>query len=105
MWPDVPSDPWPEPGDYWRYVREGGEPMQCSDEQRRRGNLTGGVWGICAPNGAIGQLMLHTVREHEEDGTISVRPGDGSSNSILISGGEAVASWHGYIEHGVWLEA
>lgn len=51
----------------------------------------------------IGNLELHTVREHE-DGTISVRPGDGSSNSILISGSRG-RKWHGYIEHGIWRTA
>jgi hypothetical protein len=40
------------------------------------------------------------VREHE-DGTISVRPGDGSSNSILITGHDG-EQYHGYIECGVW---
>jgi hypothetical protein len=41
------------------------------------------------------------VREHE-DGTISVLPGDGSSNSILVSRRDK--SWHGYIRHGVFEE-
>lgn len=95
-------DPWPEPGDYWRHVRPDGSSM-VAEGAPGNGNLTGGVWGICAPNGAIGTLMRHTVREHEEDGTISVRPGDGSSNSILIGWGD-VRQWHGYIEHGVWSE-
>lgn len=47
-----------------------------------------------------GRLEHHTVRE-EDDGTISVRPNDGSSNSIQITGGQG-REWHGYIEHGVW---
>jgi hypothetical protein len=46
-------------------------------------------------------LSIHTVRE-EDDGTISVRPGDGSSNSILIKYRAEPTWWHGYIEHGVW---
>lgn len=92
-------DPWPDPGDYWRVTNDEGEPLESDDS----GNLAGGVWMICAPNGAIGTLSKHTVRE-EDDGTISVRLGDGSSNSILIGGG-AGASWHGYIERGVWREA
>jgi hypothetical protein len=97
---DLPADL--EPGTYWRYLDETGEPMECSAEQRARGNLTGGVWGFCAPNGAgIGTLMLHTVREHE-DGTATIAPGDGSSNSVLISSGER--SWHGFLERGVWRE-
>lgn len=43
-------------------------------------------------------LPVHTVREHE-DGTISVRPGDGSSNSILVKQGDG-QQWRGYIDHG-----
>lgn len=38
----------------------------------------------------------HEVDEHD-DGTISVQPKPGNSNSILCS-----CSWHGYIDHGVW---
>ena len=97
-------DPWPEPGDYWRYLdRETGEPMDAGDEYFQRGNLTRGVWGVCAPGGEdlLGLLRAHTVREHE-DGTISVREGDGSSNSILIVGGGDRGTFHGFIEHGVW---
>lgn len=51
---------------------------------------------------AIANLINHTVREHE-DGTISVRPGDGSSNSILVTGHHG-ETWHGYIEHGRFYE-
>lgn len=96
---DLPDDP--QPGDYWKYLDRGtGEPMHVEEE----GNLTGTVWGIRVPQTglSIGTLTKHTVRE-EEDGTISVRPGDGSSNSILVSGPNA-ESWHGYIERGVWRE-
>lgn len=93
-----------QPGDYWKILNVGdGLPRQseCSE------NLTGTCWFVVAPIGdgegyAIGRLEKHTVRE-EDDGTISVRPGDGSSNSILI-GGSHGRSWHGYIEHGVWSE-
>jgi hypothetical protein len=101
--PDAPLSSLPEEirrGDYWKVVDKSGEPLR-SDEP---GNLTGTVWMVVAPIGdgdgyAIGRLTKHTVREHE-DGTISVRAGDGSSNSILISRGDH--SWHGYIERGVW---
>lgn len=98
---DLPEDI--QPGDYWRYLdRETGEPMECSADQRARGNLTGGVWGLSAPNGAgLGLLMLHTVREHE-DGTATIAHGDGSSNSVLVSGGDV--SWHGFMDRGVWRE-
>lgn len=101
---DIPSDP--HPGDYWKYVNEDGTPMAPYDglpEEQVKGNLTGTVWGFRSPNGAgMGTLMIHTVRE-EEDGTISVRPGDGSSNSIMFNR-ERPTQWHGYIEHGVWNE-
>ena len=99
---DLPDDV--RAGDYWKVLNVGnGEPAH-SDEPS---NLTGTVWLVAAPLGdgdgyGLGTLTKHTVREHE-DGTISVRPGDGSSNSILISRPSG-ASWHGYIERGVWIE-
>jgi hypothetical protein len=91
-----------ERGDYWKVLERGtGTPAQLDDEP---GNLTGTEWMVVAPIGedgfAIGRLTRHTVREHD-DGTISVRPGDGSSNSILITGSHG-RQYHGYIEHGVW---
>jgi hypothetical protein len=94
---DIPDDL--QPGDYWKVIhRRTGKPLH-SDEPT---NLTGTVWMVVAPSGEwhMGQLTKHTVREHE-DGTISVRPGDGSSNSILITDGQQ-EHWHGYIEHGEW---
>lgn len=93
-----------QPGDYWKILDTGtGEPRRSEIA----GNLTGTCWYVVAPIGdadgyALGRLEAHTVRE-EDDGTISVRPGDGSSNSILITGAHGY-SWHGYIEHGVWSE-
>lgn len=93
---ELPDDP--QPGDYWKYVKDDGTPLH-SDEPS---NLTGTVWGIRVPEKglSIATLTKHTVREHE-DGTISVRPDDGSSNSILVTGPDG-KSWHGYIEHGDW---
>lgn len=100
-----------QPGSYWKVLsrKKKGEPLRPNDmypDSDFSGNLTNEVWGIVTPNGLYGLLTLHTVRE-EPDGTISVRPGDGSSNSILVQGvgpdGESV-SYHGYIEHGVWTE-
>lgn len=76
-------------------------------------NLTQTTWAIVAPNGLKGQLTQHTVRE-EDDGSITVKPGDGSSNSILVTGvvypegwepGDSelpTLSWHGYITRGLW---
>jgi len=63
-------------------------------------NLTGGLWFVITPNGLVGNLGNHTVRE-EDDGSISVKPGDGSSNSILVNGGDR-GTWHGYITRGLW---
>lgn len=103
--PDTPIDRLPDGivrGAYWKVLdRETGEPLRSDCPE----NLTGTVWMVAAPLGAddgygIGRLTKHTVREHE-DGTISVRHGDGSSNSILIEKGNG-ESFHGFIEHGVW---
>lgn len=94
------------PGDYWKILGEDGTPLLVEHHPT---NLTKTAWSVVAPargytdfrrNVMIGNLRSHTVRE-EEDGTISVRAGDGSSNSILIQRG-ANEIWHGYIEHGVW---
>lgn len=102
---DLPDDL--QPGDYWRYTNRDGSPLSAArmyPKHDMTGNLTDLVYGYASPDGnGIGTLSLHTVREHDDD-TISVRPGDGSSNSILHSGGSE-RSWHGYIEHGVWREA
>lgn len=89
--------PEPRPGDIWKYLVVDGEPMRSPDPT----NLTGFCWGICAPNRAVGMLTHHTVREHE-DGTVSIRPNDGSTNSVLIKDGETGDEWHGYIEHNIW---
>lgn len=90
-------------GAYWRILNAGdGEPRVSAFPE----NLTGDCWYVCAPMSygyALGRLEKHTVREHD-DGTISVRPGDGSSNSILVTGHHG-ETWHGYIEHGVWRTA
>lgn len=105
-----------QPGDYWccltvdgdreLNVRDHPEDRKfwgpLVDDPRWAGNLTGQVWAVIDPTGRYGMLSIHTVRE-EDDGTISVRPGDGSSNSIKIIGGrEHSEPWHGYIEHGEW---
>lgn len=98
-----------KPGTYWKYLsrKSEGQPMQIAEvdwnatPEAIAGNLTGTVWGYHSPDGGgLGILAIHTVRE-EEDGTISVRAGDGSSNSILHHG-SGDRTWHGYIEHGVW---
>src|ERR1700757_3353536 len=75
------------------------------------------VWWVRTPNGLLGRLSMpedvvagrvagcHHVEEHE-DGTISVLPQPGNSNSIFVEGwsfdagtraeGEPLMSWHGY---------
>lgn len=102
---DLPEDV--QPGDIWKYLNGDGTPVSAARLYRdtdMSGNLTGGVWGYMPPNGdGIGTLALHTVREHD-DGTVSVRPGDGSSNSILHGGGPSGQTWHGYIDHNIWQE-
>ena len=86
-----------QPGDYWKVID-----YDLGDAYPS--NLTRTVWRFTSPDGnGDGLLMSHTVRE-EEDGTISIRPGDGSSNSVLHSGGGQDLTWHGYVEHGLWTE-
>lgn len=94
-----------EPGDFMKVLNHIGETGPT--------NLTGEWWYVMTPNGLLGNLGNHTVRE-EDDGTISVKPGDGSSNSILARGpsypegwkpgdpGATMISWHGYITRGLW---
>lgn len=89
-------------GDYWKVLESGtGKPAIIDDEPT---NLERTEWMVVAPmpsgGFAIGRLTKHTVRELD-DGTISVRPGDGSSNSILITGSNS-QQYHGYIERGIW---
>jgi hypothetical protein len=92
-WGSLPSDL--QPGDYWKCTGFDLGEMYST-------NLTRTIWQFFSPDGnGIGTLMSHTVRE-EDDGTISVRPGDGSSNSILHKGSRDV-TWHGYIDHGFWI--
>lgn len=81
-----------QPGDYVKVLKYP-PPLSTS-------NLTGDVWYAMTPNGLDANLAAHTVRE-EDDGSISVKPGDGSSNSILVTGAPG-ESWHGYIKRGLW---
>jgi hypothetical protein len=95
---DTPLDRLPEDlqhGDYWRVLTTNGEYMTSESPT----NLTGQVWMCWFEGELFGTLSNHTVREHE-DGTASIRPGDGSSNSVLIRG--MGGEFHGYLEHGVW---
>ncbi len=102
--PDTAEDSFPlaydelQDGDCWKVLdRETGEPIVVTDHPS---NLTGAAWMVIAPGHLFANLLAHTVREHD-DGTISVRPGDGSSNSILVQR-RPEETWHGYIEHNVW---
>lgn len=97
------------PGDIWKYLSQDGTAVVAASVYPNAdvsGNLTGGVWGYRSPDGnGIGTLVLHTVREHDDDdGTVSIRPGDGSSNSVLHRGGSKNMTWHGYVSHNVWEE-
>lgn len=103
--PDTPHGDLPpdlQAGDYWKVLsHDGSEPRLVEWPEK----LTKDCWMVVVPLGSergygIGNLERHTVRE-EEDGTISVRPNDGSSNSILVSKSSR-QSWHGYVEHGVF---
>jgi hypothetical protein len=83
------------PGDYWKYTG-----IDVGDAFSY--NLTRTVWGYMSPDGnGIGTLMAHTVRENP-DGSITIAAGDGSSNSVLHTGGASNKTWHGYVDHGVW---
>lgn len=105
--PDTPAGhlaaDW-QPGDFWKVLTADGTrpvtPEEYSGKHDYSSNLTGEVWKVVTPLGQVAGLSLHTVREHE-DGTISIRPGDGSSNSVLV-GPDHRGTWHGYIDHGVW---
>ena len=91
-------------GDYWKLLdHDSDKPIIIEGVE---GKLTPHDWMVAVPMSygfALGWLRQHTVREHE-DGTISVRPGDGSSNSILVTGHRG-ETWHGYIEHGEFSPA
>ena len=112
--PDRPVHMWPtdvQPGDYWKWLAPDGSEFILDPWPAT--NLTGGYWGGVTPNGLWMNLLSHTVRENE-DGSITVAPGDGSSNSILCQGyvkpedwepGDGrypEVSWHGYITRGLW---
>lgn len=98
-------------GDYWKIVHADGTALTPEQHQGRSfpSNLCGTCWMIAVPNPAsktgegylLGNLVAHTVRENV-DRTISVLPGDGSSNSILVRTGEN--AWHGYVYDGVLEE-
>lgn len=81
-----------ESGDYWRI-----------GESSDSGNLTGLSYGFYFDGFGLFRLTKHTIREHE-DGTISIVPGDGSSNSVRVSGNhDSIA--HGYFRRNRWEAA
>jgi hypothetical protein len=88
-------------GDYWKILDASGAPKQSTYPT----NLTGTCWHLAVPLGcgddaySLANLIAHTVREHD-DGTISVLPGDGSSNSILVTRRPG-QTWHGFVRNGV----
>lgn len=94
-------DGYDQVGAYWKILIDGKPKIV-----KWPGKLTEECWRITVPmfyGYGIANLDHHTVREHE-DGTISVIAGDGSSNSILVTG-HSGSSWHGYVDHGVLTEA
>ena len=73
-------------------------PILNAGEYRRTFYAGSWHWECCTPNELRGNLDAHQVTEHE-DGTITVSP------SILVeTPGVADATWHGYLEQGVWRE-
>lgn len=106
--PDARFGDYPEdiqPGDIWKVLMQNGSVLKADEYANGvydvRGNLTNRVWKYASPSdGRVGILVLHTVREHD-DGTVSIRPDDGSSNSVFYDRGGPNA-WHGYVEHNVW---
>lgn len=91
-----------KPGDYWKILNLDGTPRLTSAP----GKLTETCWYVVVPLGSgygLGRLEKRTVRE-EDDGTITVAPDDGSTNSILVTKGQGGPSWHGYIYQGVFRE-
>lgn len=90
-----------KPGDYWKILDADGSPKKSTYTS----NLTGTCWHLAVPLGcddeayALANLIMHTVRENA-NGTIDVLPGDGSSNSILVTR-RSNETWHGYVRGGV----
>lgn len=123
--PDAPIGEFPldynemQPGDYWfatvrrdhpEYprrlnVKDHPEDQRWWGEEqidpRFKSNLTGLVLGAFTPLMQYVMLSIHTVRENEDD-TVTVAPGDGSSNSILVHASTDKPQWHGYIDNGEW---
>jgi hypothetical protein len=54
-------------------------------------------WYGKTPNGLLAGLRRHQIVENA-DGTITVSP------SILVTQGEGLPQWHGYLENGFWRE-
>lgn len=93
-----------QPGDIWKYLSWDGTPVSARGMygEKVNGNLEDTMWGFKSPDGnGIGTLAQHTVRENE-DGTVSILPGDGTSNSVLHSGGPDNMTWHGYVYNNEW---
>lgn len=91
-----------ESGDFWKILDKMTGKPKISESPS---NLTKTCWYVVVPldgDYGLGDLTNHTVREHD-DGTISVKADDGSSNSILVHDSQG-KSWHGYIDHGVFEE-
>jgi hypothetical protein len=62
------------------------------------GKSKNGIWVARTPNGITDTLPDHKITEHE-DGTITV-----SQSIILYPDCERRATYHGFLEKGVWRE-
>lgn len=82
-----------EHGDYWKISDF--NPNEPSNAEKT-------AWRFYFDGFGVMTLTKHTVREHE-DGTISILPGDVSSNSIGIHGAHS-RYWHGYCYNGIFKE-
>lgn len=87
-----------EPGDYSKIEAYSGDEFVCI------------MWWMKSPiGGPIFQIGPKPIGggyevEENEDGTITVQPHEGNSNSILVSWPNG-KSWHGYIYNGEWRTA
>lgn len=95
-WPDgiLPADLTDlHDGDYWKCTGYHGTP-------RPAGQPADECW--CVYYGGAAMIPHHEIEEHD-DGTITIEPRPGNSNSILISDSRG-ERWHGYIYRGEWKE-
>jgi hypothetical protein len=73
---------------------------EIEDDQVSYFKHTDGIWYVYLPGCGVGNIVNHTVEEHE-DGTITVSP------SILMWGHKdgQRTQFHGFLIKGVWKDA